>query len=268
MESHGKRRKLSISYLTLIMALTIVSGSVIVFASPGVLTNEPESASASTLDEKSLLSENRKAEKSGQQGAQTEPEALPSEANTEGVTPATAPAPNLDKNAPASKQIEQPKQGILADQAMALALANANLTAEQVKSLKVKNEGNGKIYDVEFTANGIEYDYEIDAKSGTILKLDQESKAGGAANQSVNKKKEQNPNPSGDQGSTPAKENKVETPSGGGNKAGTDTKNTSPSGKTETGTKSDTNDRNDDDNDPDDKDDEIDHDIEEHDDND
>lgn len=268
MESHGKRRKLSLSYLTLIMALTIVSGSVIVFASPGVLTDEPESASASTLDEKGLLSENRKAEKSGQQGAQTEPELLPSEANSDSVTPAIAPAPNLDKNAPASQQIEPPKQGILAEQAMALALANANLTAEQVKSLRVKKEANGRSYDVEFTANGIEYDYEIDAKTGSILKLDRESKAGGAASQSVNKKKEQNPNPSGDQGNAPAKENKVETPSGGGNKAGTDTKNTSPSGKTETGAKSDTNDRNDDDNDPDDKDDDVDHDIEEHDDND
>lgn len=255
MESHGKRRKLSISYLTLIMALTIVSGSVIVFASPGVLTNEPESASASTLDEKSLLSENRNAAKGAMQVAQEDSSELQTREDSE-VTPAKPPFPKREDEAVVVKTPESSKQGIFADQAIAIALANANLTAEQVKSLKVKNEGNGKIYDVEFTANGIEYDYEIDAKSGTILKLDQESKGGNASGPKLNEKKEQNPN--GEKANAPSKDSKSENM----NKGGTENNGS------QSGVNTDANDKKDYDKDPDDKDEDVDHDIEEHDDND
>ncbi len=63
-----------------------------------------------------------------------------------------------------------------AEEAKSIALADAGLTAQSVGQLKVEldTEGSAAVYEVEFKAGGYEYDYEIDAKTGQILKREKE----------------------------------------------------------------------------------------------
>ena len=62
------------------------------------------------------------------------------------------------------------------DEALSIALKNAGIKSSQAKKVKVeKDRENGRtIYEVEFTADGYEYEYEIDASSGKILKKEKE----------------------------------------------------------------------------------------------
>lgn len=62
------------------------------------------------------------------------------------------------------------------DAAKAIALADAGLTASQVKKVEVElDRGNRKVvYEIEFQYGRMEYEYEIDAVSGAILKSDAE----------------------------------------------------------------------------------------------
>ena len=90
--------------------------------------------------------------------------------------------PNTSTNTTASNNISQPAQNttpstnqyIGQEKAKAIALANAGFTASEVRKLKVKlDREHGKmIYEVEFDKGQTEYEYEIDALSGTILDLD------------------------------------------------------------------------------------------------
>lgn len=60
------------------------------------------------------------------------------------------------------------------DKAMSIALEHAGLTAEELlfSYAKLDMDDGVWVYDVEFYANNKEYDYEIDALSGTILSYD------------------------------------------------------------------------------------------------
>ena len=62
------------------------------------------------------------------------------------------------------------------DAAKSAALKHAGLTASQVTELSAElDRENGKlVYEVEFKSAGYEYDYEIDAANGTVLKSDKE----------------------------------------------------------------------------------------------
>lgn len=68
------------------------------------------------------------------------------------------------------------KDVIGSDAAKSAALKHAGLTASQVTELSVElDRENGKlVYEVEFKSAGYEYDYEIDAAKGSILKSDKE----------------------------------------------------------------------------------------------
>lgn len=57
------------------------------------------------------------------------------------------------------------------EQAEAIALEHAGLTAEQVTRLRSERdrERGGLHYDIEFRHDGFEYDYEVDAATGEIL---------------------------------------------------------------------------------------------------
>ena len=59
-------------------------------------------------------------------------------------------------------------------EAMEIALAHAGLTAEQVQYIHTEFEIDNRIpeYNVDFFANGLEYEYEIHAESGNILSYD------------------------------------------------------------------------------------------------
>lgn len=67
------------------------------------------------------------------------------------------------------------------ESAKAAAFAHAGVAPENVTGLKVKSdwEDGVRVYEIEFWADGVEYDYEIEAASGTVLKAGQEW--GGAA---------------------------------------------------------------------------------------
>ena len=75
------------------------------------------------------------------------------------------------------KVVNVPAEDVIGkDAAKSAALKHAGLTAAQVTELSVElDRENGKlVYDVEFKSAGYEYDYEIDAAKGSILKSDKE----------------------------------------------------------------------------------------------
>lgn len=76
------------------------------------------------------------------------------------------PAPTA---APAARDVSR-------DEALAIALRHAGVQADQAQKVRVENdrEDGRAVYEVEFTAGGYEYDYEIDAVTGEVLKHERE----------------------------------------------------------------------------------------------
>ena len=70
--------------------------------------------------------------------------------------------------------VSPPPSHITEVEAMEIALAHAGLTAEQVQYIYTEYEIDDRIpeYNVDFFANGLEYEYEIHAESGKILSYD------------------------------------------------------------------------------------------------
>ena len=64
--------------------------------------------------------------------------------------------------------------GITEQEAKSIATGNAGVTEDEIQYIKVKQDwDDGKArYEVEFTATGVEYDYELDASDGRILSAD------------------------------------------------------------------------------------------------
>ena len=104
----------------------------------------------------------------GQTAGQTEDQAAgqtadPAPSGTSGGSQTSTPAANTSTAA------------ITEDQAREIALTNAGLTSDQVTFLRSKldYDDGRRVYDIEFyTADYTEYDYEIDADTGTILSYD------------------------------------------------------------------------------------------------
>ena len=71
----------------------------------------------------------------------------------------------------------QAQGGITASDAERIALEHAGLTAEQVTRLHTEADRDKGIlhYDVEFYHQGYEYDYEISADAGSILKSEKDA---------------------------------------------------------------------------------------------
>ena len=66
--------------------------------------------------------------------------------------------------------------GVTREQAEEIALNHAGLTREQVRMDRTEPDMDDRVphYEVEFTANGWEYDYEIHVRTGEILKSEKE----------------------------------------------------------------------------------------------
>lgn len=64
------------------------------------------------------------------------------------------------------------------DAAKKAALSHAGASAENVERFesKLDFEDGRQVYEIEFNFEGFEYDYEIDAKTGEILKFDKETR--------------------------------------------------------------------------------------------
>lgn len=101
-------------------------------------------------------------------------------------TPSPSPSPTpsaAPQNTPAALQSQSPSSTpgggqsavITTEQAKAKALAHAGLSSSQVTFIKAKLDWDDgrRVYDVEFyTADYKEYDYEIDAATGAVVKYD------------------------------------------------------------------------------------------------
>lgn len=109
--------------------------------------------------------------------------AAASASQTLGVAPVASPSGNGSTGLAGNTQ----STDIGESAAKEIAFTDAGISAEQVQYLWSKMDyDNGKaVYDVEFVVNGVEYDYEIDAVSGTILSVDQEADNYRAANQTA-----------------------------------------------------------------------------------
>ena len=72
--------------------------------------------------------------------------------------------------------VNNPGQYIGVDAAKAAALKHAGLSANEVTFTKAKLEkDDGRVvYEIEFYANGVEYEYEIDAETGKVISYDSE----------------------------------------------------------------------------------------------
>lgn len=67
-------------------------------------------------------------------------------------------------------------QAIGRDSALQAALNHAGVSQSDVYDLKIEQELDDRTphYEIEFKAGRVEYDYEIDAANGNVLKFDQE----------------------------------------------------------------------------------------------
>ena len=74
--------------------------------------------------------------------------------------------------------MEQVSGGTLTkDEALAKALEHANLRRDQVdyiKKVELDYEHGRKVYEVRFYKGGYEYEYDIDAESGKVLKFEKD----------------------------------------------------------------------------------------------
>lgn len=84
-------------------------------------------------------------------------------------TPAATPAPTAPPATQAAKRLTK-------EEAQAIALSHAGLTADQVCDLEVEadREKGVPLFEVDFEADGYEYEYEIHAETGEILKSHKE----------------------------------------------------------------------------------------------
>ena len=97
----------------------------------------------------------------------------PAQAPTQTTAPAQAPA---QTTAPAQSQPSGSSQKSLIGNsaAQSKAIAHAGLTAAGVTELEVELDAEDNKYEVSFKAGGYDYDYEIDAYTGSVLKSEKE----------------------------------------------------------------------------------------------
>lgn len=111
--------------------------------------------------------------------AQPAPSEPAKPAQSEPAEPSEPAKPAQSEPAPSEPaKPEQPAEPVYIslDEAKAIALENAGLSADAVRFVEAKRDRDDGmvVYELEFKANGIEYEYEIDAVSGKILEADKE----------------------------------------------------------------------------------------------
>ena len=64
---------------------------------------------------------------------------------------------------------------VTSEEAKSIALSHGQFSESDVRSLRVEKDDNGRCYDVSFLAGDNEYDYEIDAETGTVISYECEA---------------------------------------------------------------------------------------------
>ncbi len=82
--------------------------------------------------------------------------------------------PGKENTATSSKA--ETAETITAEKAKEAALSHAGVSADKARFLRAEldREDGKKIYEIEFTADGFEYDYDIDAETGGVLGFDKD----------------------------------------------------------------------------------------------
>ncbi|MBQ9768757.1 MAG: PepSY domain-containing protein [Clostridia bacterium] len=82
---------------------------------------------------------------------------------------------NKEKGNAVSSKIDSAK-GVTAEKALEIALAHAGVSKEKAVMDRVETdfENGKKIYEVEFYSAGYDYDYDIDAETGKVLRFEKE----------------------------------------------------------------------------------------------
>ncbi|MBR3381570.1 MAG: PepSY domain-containing protein [Clostridia bacterium] len=90
--------------------------------------------------------------------------------------PADGPAPTQDGSAPAATPKPTAQPLISSERALEIALGHAGVDRSEAKDIEIElgREDGRPVYEVEFKANGVEYDYDIDAETGAVLDHDSE----------------------------------------------------------------------------------------------
>lgn len=106
------------------------------------------------------------------------PSSTPAQSETQSTPVDTTPSVPQDTTTPSTPQgnTAQNKTSVTAEQAKDIALKHANLTSDKITHYKSELDFDDgvKHYDIEFKANGYEYDYEVQADNGKILKSEKE----------------------------------------------------------------------------------------------
>ncbi len=81
------------------------------------------------------------------------------------------------KNELNEQELEKVVGGISKDDALAAALKHAGLTRDQIdflKKIELDYEHGRKVYEIKFYQGRMEYDFDVDAESGRILKFEKD----------------------------------------------------------------------------------------------
>ena len=85
---------------------------------------------------------------------------------------------SMDKNKLSDQDLENVSGGTLTqDEALEKALMHAGLNRKQldfVKKVELDREHGRKIYEISFYQGGFEYEYDVDAETGSILKFEKD----------------------------------------------------------------------------------------------
>ena len=94
------------------------------------------------------------------------------------VQPQSTQDTTISGNIATEKPIENQSPIITREEANKIALSHAGVSADKAERFESKLEWDDRrqVYEIEFDSSGYEYDYEIDAKTGEIIKFDKELK--------------------------------------------------------------------------------------------
>ena len=85
---------------------------------------------------------------------------------------------NIEMNKLSDQEMENVSGGTLTqDEALAKALEHAKLKRDQVdfvKRVDLDYEHGRKVYEIKFYQGGFEYEYDIDAETGSVLKFEKD----------------------------------------------------------------------------------------------